>query len=73
MAEYYDYETLRAAAIRPGATAEDLRELGEWFERYGMVYWNGEYWDADAGLRLYPIIEWDEELDQGTTTGYEFR
>lgn len=72
MAGYYDYDELRAAATAPGATAEDLRELGRWFEQYGMDYWNGECWDAD-GLRLFPIIEWDAALEQGETTGYEFR
>ena len=72
MAGYYDYKELRAAATAPSATAEDLRELGRWFEQHGMDYWNGECWDAD-GLRLYPIVKWDEELDQGETIGYEFR
>ena len=73
MSDYYFYEELRAAAVAPGATKADLDALGRWFEQFGMDCWNGECWDADGGLRLYPIVEWDEELDQGTTVGYEFR
>lgn len=72
MAMYYDYKELRAAAIAPGASAEAINALGEWFELYGMDCWNGECWDAD-GKSLYPIIEWDAERDQGETVGYEFR
>lgn len=72
MFNYYDYKDLRAAATAPEATAKDLRALGEWFEQYGSDCWNGEYWDAD-GLRLFPVIEWDADLDQGETVGYEFR
>ena len=67
-----NYADLRAAALRPAATNEDLMNLGRWFESYGETYWNGEYYDAD-GARLFPIIEWDEETEQGATVGYELR
>lgn len=68
----YDYKELRANAVAPGATQADIDALGKWFDTYGSAYWNGECYDAD-GISLYPIIEWDEELDQGETVGYEFR
>lgn len=61
-----EYEELRSAATANDATQEDINALGKWFDAYGSAYWNGEYYDAD-GIRLYPIIEWDE------VTGYEFR
>ena len=48
-----------------------MNALGEWFEKYGDRYWNGEFFDAD-GLRLFPVyVEVDE--DQFEITGYEVR
>lgn len=38
----YDYEELRAKALET-RTQEDIDALGEWFSRYGMDSWNGEY------------------------------
>lgn len=73
MNNYYFYEELRAAAVAPTATEDDLAALGAWFEQYGVDSWNGECWDAGDGLRLFPIVKWDDELDQGETVGYEFR
>lgn len=69
----YNYAELRAAATAPDAEQIDIDTLGQWFSLYGSQYWNGEYYDADDGLRLYEVTEWDEELDQGEVTGYEFR
>jgi hypothetical protein len=73
MASYYEYEELRAAAAAPGANQADIDALGEWFNQHGSMYWNGEYYDADDGLRLYPVYKWDEELDQGELLRYEIR
>lgn len=67
----YEYEELRAKAIAADATPEDIENLGNWFERYGDQYWNGEYFDAD-GYRLYPVYEYDED-DEAILKGYEFR
>lgn len=61
-----EYEELRSAAIADDATQEDINALGAWFESNGSTYWNGEYYDADDGIRLYPI-------DCGETIGYEIR
>lgn len=69
----YSYQELRAAAIAPEAQQIDVDTLGEWFRLYGGTSWNGEYYDADDGLRLYEIVAWDDETDQGEVTGYEFR
>ncbi len=57
----YNYEELRAAALAPTATKEDRLALYEWFEHNDMSAWNGEYFDADDGIRVYPI--YDEEGD----------
>lgn len=68
----YDYEELRAAAIRTNATQKDINTLGEWFNSYGESYWNGEYYDMDDGLRLYPVSE-EVETDVFEVVGYEIR
>lgn len=67
----YGYEEYRAAAIED-PSEENLANLGEWFQQYGMEFWNGECWDAD-GYELRPVYEWDEETGTGTICGYELR
>lgn len=69
----YSYSELRTAATSDDAQQIDIDTLGAWFDAYGQSYWNGEYYDADDGLRLFPIIKWDDDLDQGETVGFEFR
>lgn len=60
---YYTYQELRAAAMRENATAEDRLRLYYWFEREDMADWNGECFDMDEGLGLYPVYEdvYDED------------
>ena len=72
MSNRYAYEELRTAAIRPGATQEEINTLGEWFEQYGLEYWNGEYFDAD-GYRVYRIERHDPERDIYDIIGYEIQ
>lgn len=67
----YKYEELRAKAIATNATDEDIANLVEWFELYGMEYWNGECFDAD-GYQLYPVQEEVAE-DEWETIGWELR
>jgi len=67
----YNYDELRKAAI-DNPTTENLEALGEWFNLYGMDFWNGESWDAD-GYELRPVYEWDDERDQGILIGYELK
>lgn len=69
----YDYEEIRAAAIAPGATQDEINALGDWLEQYGGTAWNGEYFDADDGIRVYPVYDWDEENDVGILKGYEIK
>lgn len=70
MAGYYDYIELREKAINGDQNA--VNELGEWFSNYGGMYWNGEYYDADDGYRLYPIYEEVDE-DDYELKGWELR
>ena len=51
---YFDYDELRAKALAPEATKEDRLNLWYWFDEYGMEYWDGESYDMDDGLRLFP-------------------
>ena len=37
----YDYKNI-VAAVEENETPEALAALGEWFRRYGDMYWNGE-------------------------------
>ncbi len=66
---YYDYEKLANAALKSGKE-EDLNSLGEWFERYGNSYWNGEKYEIDSTHFLRPIYREINE-DDFETTGYE--
>lgn len=68
----YSYYELRAKATAPDAEQIDIDTLGEWFAFYGSDYWNGEYYDAD-GLRLFPVVVWNENTEQGEIERYEFR
>lgn len=76
---YYDFAELIEKATGLDAQQIDIDTLGAWFDQYGRDYWNGECYDASkadepTGTRsLYPIYDWDEELDQGTIVGYELR
>lgn len=70
---YYSYAEIRAA-VDERETPENLAALGEWFERYGMDFWNGECWDIDGHRSLYPIYELvDEEYEEWELRGYEIR
>lgn len=66
MTTYYDYKELREKALN--GTQADVNALGDWFEKYGDRYWNGECYDAD-GFSLYPIYKEIAE-DEFELTGY---
>lgn len=59
----YAYAELREKALAPTATKEDRLNLLDWFDRYDIADWNGEYYDLDDGLRLFPICEETEDGD----------
>ena len=69
---YYEYKELFERAIAPEATEADINKLGEWYERWGSRYWNGEFYDLDGRLRLYPIYKEVAE-DEFEVTRYEIR
>lgn len=58
--EYEYYRDLEAAALHIGRD-KDLEALGEWFERFGSPFWNGECYKIDSTHDLYPIMEPDDE------------
>lgn len=73
MISKYDYESLRKRAIKSDAAQADINKLGEWFESYGMDFWNGEYYDANT-FRLFPVYTFDSETEEYSFTGdYEFK
>lgn len=51
-----DYAEL-VAALDKEESEQNLRALGEWFQRYGSSYWDGECWTIDekSDRHLYPI------------------
>lgn len=72
----YAYEELKAAALKPDATQEDIDALGEWFESYGTGYWNGSCWTVDEKqdihlARVYKEIAEDEFERIGYTFAME--
>lgn len=69
----YSFEELAAAATKSDATQEEINALGEWFERYGMGYWNGTCWDVDGKNDLYlsPVYR-EVEADEFECVGYTF-
>ena len=69
---YYSYDELLGKALSTNATAEDLNNLGEWFNRYGRMYWNGECYEIDSTHNLYPIWHYvgDDDIE---IIGYEIR
>lgn len=73
---YYSYEDLKNAVLQD-KTQENINNLGEWFSRYGMSYWNGECFDADD-FRVYPVVVEaedfvEDENENWETVGYEIR
>lgn len=59
----YTYKEKRAKAIAHNSTVEDRLALFLWMEDHDMREWNGESFDIDNGLRLYPIynITYDKD------------
>lgn len=57
---YYglNYYELFERAVREDATQEDIDRLGGWFDKYGDMYWRGDYYWLD-GIKVYPIPDCD--------------
>lgn len=69
----YTYEELVAAAMKIDATQEEINALGEWFESYGMSFWNGSAFEVDGknNIWLAPLMKEIEE-DEYEIVGYTF-
>lgn len=59
----YTYEEKRAKAIAHNSTVEDRLALFLWLENYNMRGWNGECFDIDDGLCLYPVYKCTYDKD----------
>ena len=68
MTYQFEYDDL-IAAVKKNPTQENIDNLGDWFHQYGDCYWNGEFYNADD-LELWPVEDYDYELDQGEIIGY---
>lgn len=68
----YDYDILKARAERFDASEEDLKNLGDWFREYGMMFWNGECFDVE-GRGLFPVFSEPDEDGDSFIVGYELR
>lgn len=72
-----EYERLLTAAIET-ENEQLMNALGEWFQRNGGMFWNGECYDASlpgepTGTRsLYPIYKYDDEYDCYDIVGWSF-
>lgn len=60
---YYTYQDVKKVAMSDTATAEDRIRLYNWFDNEDIADWNGEYFDMDDGLRLYPVYEYEYDED----------
>ncbi len=67
----YSFDELRARAVKADSTREDRLELEKWLSAYDMHSWNGEYYDIDGGLKLYPIYDGPDEDDLYTLVDCE--
>ena len=57
MSNYYEYKELKAKAIAPNSTQEDVDRLGRWFEQHGHQYWNGKAFLVEKDLFLKPVYK----------------
>lgn len=55
------YQELRARAVSRDADAEKRLDFFYWMEEYDRADWNGEYFDIDNGLRMYPVYNITED------------
>lgn len=77
----YSYKELRAAAVAAAATQDAINgaingaidALGEWMTTYGTAYWNGECFDIDDGLGLWPVYGEPNEDGDVELIRYEIR
>lgn len=67
----YNYKELAEKALAFNATQEDINALGEWFDRHGRSFWNGECFHVDADHDLYPIHK-EVGYDEYDVVGYTF-
>lgn len=69
----YDFKELFEKATATTSTLQDLKNLGEWFERFDNGSWNGEGYDCEDGEHvLYPVVCWFPDGEDGEVIAYTF-
>lgn len=59
----YNFKEIEERAFTE-KTAEAVADLGEWYERYGRMFWNGEHYTGKYNgyeYRLVPEYKEDED------------
>lgn len=56
-----------------GASQDAIDALGEWMTSFGNSYWNGECFDIDDGLGLWPVYGEPNEDGDVELIRYEIR
>lgn len=69
----YSYKELRAAAVAAGASQDAIDALGEWMTSFGNSCRNGECFDIDDGLGLWPVYGEPNEDGDVELIRYEIR
>ena len=58
------YQELRTRAISRDTDAEKRLDFFYWMEQNDTADWNGEYFEIDNGLRMYPVYKTrDDEFE----------
>ena len=66
----YSYADL-LSAVENDPSPENVNALGEWFDRYGQTYWNGEAYIIDERRCIVPIYQPSEQYDGCDIIGYK--
>lgn len=71
--DYYSFEKLYKKAISKKASQIDIDTLGEWFTQFGMMDWNGEFFNVDDVHELVPVYSDPDEAGDFEILHYEMR
>ena len=70
----YRFEEIERRALT-AQTEDAIRELGEWYQDFGSMFWNGEHYTGKFNGREYQIAPVYEETDEDIfeIVGWELR
>ena len=59
----YNFKELEERAFTEG-TAEAVNDLAKWYEKYGMQFWNGEFFSGKYNGEEYILVpDYEEDED----------